>query len=75
MAQPSKPDLLRALIDLDGLVDQARADLQETTESHPQLERRIKRLVRLVARRDRLLAAAGECMRRTAEPLAEAPRL
>lgn len=66
MPQSRKPDLLRSLIALDGMVDRARSDLQGTTETHPQLEFRIRRLVRLVARRDRLLATAGECFRRSA---------
>lgn len=67
MAQPRTPDLLRSLTALEDLVKRARTELQETTETHPQLEHRIRKLVRLVARRDRLLGAGGECRRQTAK--------
>jgi len=73
MRQSRKPDLLRALIALDGMVDRARSDLQGTSETHPQLELRIQRLVRLVERRDHLLEEADECLRRAAGVHAETP--
>jgi hypothetical protein len=73
MPKAKKPDLLRSIAELDGLVARARSDLQATTETHPQLERRIQRLVRLTMLRDRLLAVTGECVRRAASLQAGTP--
>lgn len=55
MTHSGHADPLRAVIQLDQKVRQARTVLQHTRESHPQFERRVAALVELVARRDRVL--------------------
>jgi hypothetical protein len=65
-------DPLGMLLELDRLVDQARAALQYSDESQPHLERRIRRLLFLVERRDRLLSAAPAERRRTGRARATA---
>ena len=45
-------DSLRTFLALDAQVYEARLVLQETSDFHPDLERRVERLVRLVDERD-----------------------
>ena len=51
-------DSLRMLVALDAQVCEARLLLQETSDFHPDFERRVKRLVRLVDERDQALQPA-----------------
>jgi hypothetical protein len=51
-------DSLRTLVALDRQVCEARLLLQETSDFHPDFERRVKRLVRLVDERDQALQPA-----------------
>ena len=51
-------DSLRTLVALDAQVCEARLLLQETSDFHPDFERRVKRLVRLVDERDQALQPA-----------------
>jgi len=46
------------LVALDAQVCEARLLLQETSDFHPDFERRVKRLVRLVDERDQALQPA-----------------
>jgi len=48
-------DPLRAVMALDQQVSQARAVLQRTSERHPDFERRVSALVKLVSKRDQIL--------------------
>ncbi|HYW47561.1 MAG TPA: hypothetical protein VE959_32125 [Bryobacteraceae bacterium] len=48
-------DSLRAFLSLEARVCEARLVLQETSDFHPDFERRVERLVRLVDERDQAL--------------------
>jgi hypothetical protein len=55
MSRPRVFDPWRAVVVLDAQVTQARLDLQRTAEVHPAFERRVKKLMSLVEKRDRAL--------------------
>ena len=59
MSNTRVSDTFRALVALDASVSRARLALQRTSDVHPRFERRVKRLIDLIDRRDRALSPAA----------------